>query len=318
MKLDEDKTTICWIAKGLAVIAIVACHCCHVSENASALNQISYKFMNLWMGLGVPVFYFFAGYFMNTRIGWRAFWKKKSITIILPWIFTGSMVWLYVVLRKGGASFSGWADFVLFKQSYLYFLTDLIIFYVFTWLIRSKKATSLVLAFVVLILFLNDIFHFKTLDMILGYIYLNNYVYFLFGKCLSYSKCQWHNKPTETVGCIAAWFVLHFLELGEMQYIIRLVNGCLGIMGMIYISVWIKDTMLGRVVETFGKRSFCIYLLHMPIAGIIANLFNRTEKLSFLTIFRPLIVIGITLWLIRIYLGIVKCDFGRKLIGYRE
>lgn len=95
-------------------------------------------------------------------------------------------------------------------------------------------------------------------------------------------------------------------------------DGCLGIMGMIYISVWIKDTMLGRVVETFGKRSFCIYLLHMPIAGIIANLFNRTEKLSFLTIFRPLIVIGITLWLIRIYLGIVKCDFGRKLIGYRE
>lgn len=92
MNLNEDEKTTYWIAKGLAVIAIVACHCCHVSENASALNQISYKFMNLWMGLGVPVFYFFAGYFMNTRIGWRDFWKKKSITIILPWIFTGSMV----------------------------------------------------------------------------------------------------------------------------------------------------------------------------------------------------------------------------------
>ena len=77
MNLNEDEKTTYWIAKGLAVIAIVACHCCHVSENASALNQISYKFMNLWMGLGVPVFYFFAGYFMNTRIGWRDFWKKK-------------------------------------------------------------------------------------------------------------------------------------------------------------------------------------------------------------------------------------------------
>ncbi len=50
-----------------------------------------------------------------------------------------------------------------------------------------------------------------------------------------------------------------------------------------------------------GKDSFCIYLLHMPIAGVVANVLNRSEVFALLNFVRPLIVIllvQIVVWFI--------------------
>ena len=57
----------------------------------------------------------------------------------------------------------------------------------------------------------------------------------------------------------------------------------------------------------------------MPFAGITANLLNRSEKLAFLTILRPIIVIIVTSCVIE---GVIYCARKVKLlkylIGYRE
>ena len=137
--LDERTKNVIWISKGIAVIAIVACHCCQINENASFFNVAANAIMNFWIYIGVPVFYFFAGYFMDNDCPYRKFWKKKMVTIIIPWFITGTLVWLYVVLRKGGVSFENWIKFVVFKKSYLYFLSDLMIFYFVTGFIRGGE-----------------------------------------------------------------------------------------------------------------------------------------------------------------------------------
>ncbi len=46
MRKDIDKETSdrIWIMKAMAVVAIVACHCTQVSENAGAINKIATLF----------------------------------------------------------------------------------------------------------------------------------------------------------------------------------------------------------------------------------------------------------------------------------
>ena len=66
-----------------------------------------------------------------------------------------------------------------------------------------------------------------------------------------------------------------------------------------------------RYVNKWGKgmadsNSFSIYLLHMPIAGIVANVLNRSEWFALITIWRPFIVIVLTMVLILVYKKFVK------------
>lgn len=303
--MNSDKnSTLFWMAKGLAVIAIVACHCCHINEGASVLNQLSNSFMVFWMGLGVPVFYFFAGYFMNNDVNWKMFWHKKLVSIVLPWIFTGTLVWLYVVLRKGGISFQGWLGFVFLKQSYLYFLTDLFVFYIVSRLIRNENTYYIVFAILMILCIWNSIDNLKVLESIHKYINLNNYAYFLFGKCVGYRKWNWSNYKIG-LATICGWVVAQLLSVLDLIHSTPVIT-CFGIMGMIYIAACMKETIVGSIIENWGRCSFSIYLLHMPVAGMVANVCNRTEMVAFLTIFRPLIVIGITMIMIRGYLHITK------------
>ena len=66
----------------------------------------------------------------------------------------------------------------------------------------------------------------------------------------------------------------------------------------------------------FGKYFFAIYLLHMPFAGIIANLFNRHVAFAFFTWARPLIVIGLTMEAIEIFKKLVPKKY-HFLVGIR-
>lgn len=312
-ELNENEKSTIWIAKGIAAIAIVSCHCCWVNVNASAWNQVSYNFMFFWNWLGVPVFYFFAGFFYNNRVDFYAFWKKKINSIIVPWLFTGTIVWLYVVLRKGGMTFETWLQFVCLKQSYLYFLTDLIIFFAITWRVKKEKQLVIILSLLIIVSVLNGIFGINLLEELNKYVYLSNYAYFLLGKILSFHTQQkMHNRYGIVV--ISLWAILQFAGTQwSVVGCIGILIGGLGIVGIIYISSWLRESLIGNELEKWGRRSFSIYLLHMPFAGITANLLNRSEKLAFLTILRPIIVIIVTSCVIE---GVIYCARKVKLLKY--
>jgi len=76
---------------------------------------------------------------------------------------------------------------------------------------------------------------------------------------------------------------------------------------------------LENIAVYVGKLSFSLYLLYMPIAGIVANILNRSEAFAPLTFVRPIIVIAITAVLIEAYKRIVKNnDKMLMLIGIRR
>ena len=91
------------------------------------------------------------------------------------------------------------------------------------------------------------------------------------------------------------------------------------IYSIIFVAIWMYNTKVGsRWLEKMGKASFSIYLLHMPVAGVVANLLNRSEYFAPLTIFRPIIVIAITMLFVRLYFGLFTKDVFKVFIGYRE
>lgn len=57
------------------------------------------------------------------------------------------------------------------------------------------------------------------------------------------------------------------------------------------VAAYLADFSSARLID-IGKKSFAIYLLHMPIAGIVSNLCNRLD-IFVVTVARPIIVLAI-------------------------
>ena len=129
-KVDSETSERFWLLKAFAIIAVVACHCTNTIDNPGRINTIATYFFDAWKGSGVPIFYFCAGFFFKGSGKFLPFVKNKVVSIVLPWVFTGTLIWLYIVLRKGGVSFDNWLGYLFLRDSYLYFLTDLMIFYI--------------------------------------------------------------------------------------------------------------------------------------------------------------------------------------------
>ena len=122
-------------------------------------------------------------------------------------------------------------------------------------------------------------------------------------------------------------FVAVFLAVVEAAYIkaigilfyVDLFKNILLMICLYNIRCILNKLKLENIAVYLGKLSFSLYLLHMPIAGIVANILNRSEAFAPLTFVRPIIVIAITAILIEAYKRIVKNnDKMLMLIGIRR
>ena len=84
----------------LRFLAILSVICAHVSTDSSSYANLVVRSCGT---VGVGLFFFLSGYFFYyNKKDFIFFWKTKFKTIIVPWLFCGTIDWLYVVLRKGG------------------------------------------------------------------------------------------------------------------------------------------------------------------------------------------------------------------------
>ena len=306
--IDKAECDTLWNMKALAIIAVVACHCCYVNENASRLNKLMVYVFEYWMSYGVPIFYFAAGYlFHSDEKGFRYFCKKKIKTIIIPWIFTGTLVWLYVVLRKGGMNWNNWIHYLFLKESYLYFLTDLLVFYVLFYIIvknwRLEKCLNI---FFVIGVFVAEIANVEcVLENVPGKgLPIVNMLVFYMGMLFRNRKLGAKIRSTWGVLLVVPFVVIRFIQLNIIKSSSGIILNICGSMCLVIALYSFCYSLAKRCVPwlcVLGKYSFAIYLLHMPVAGMVANLLNRSEKFAVLTLWRPMIVIVITYIFITIY-----------------
>lgn len=311
-EISNRQSLTFWNMKALAVIAIVACHCCHVAENAGVVNRVTVTFFSYWISYGVPVFYFIAGFFFKADDGGVVFWKRKLETIIIPWIFTGTVVWCYVAFRKGGMTIENWFKFLFMRDSYLYFLTDLICFYLVFCLIRNWKGYLVWIGGILTLLTIyGEVVRIPLLiDNIPGHglPIVNLWIFYVGVVARKYMLCNFF-QSIKSSSFIILFIVIRTCQLyiwkSSVGIIINIVCAICFLIALYSICYTMAENE-HRLIEKVGKNSFSIYLLLMPIAGIVANVLNRSEGFALITIWRLFIVIVLTMVLIWVYKKFVK------------
>lgn len=308
VNFDESKNI--YIIKAMAIFFVVCAHVATVPSNTIYMNSIFSEILSNLGTMGVGIFYFLAGYiFRKNNKSFKKFINRKFRTIIVPWIITGSSVYIYIILRKGTFQVEDYLNFILGNGSYLYYLSVLIFMYLFYFKIKNK----LIIIATAIISSASIIF---TAYGYLGFINpflnpLNWMLYFSLGLLLDNSLEL--NKIFSVLSrniylCIFLWGInivghIYFNEAMSYWSLFSIPSTIISL--LLVFSFASKITGKAKNIIFIGKESFTIYLLHMPVAGMVVNVLNK-YNLYYLTLLRPFIVIFITMLFIFIYKNISK------------
>lgn len=318
--MSETKNNISnygFILKALAIFCVICAHTPYDTQGwlSTILNNLG--------TIGVPVFFLIAGYYYHAKkYSFGQILKKKSITVILPWIFCGIIVYLYIVLRKGGFGLFSMLQYVIGYYSFLYYMTILMLFFVVFYFVKDSKWIILTLTFVSIgWLILQGIL--PSLTIIYPYLNpLNWLVYFSFGVF-----CQYYVNIEKVANTVSKYKWI-FIVVGLLVFILPILFNyrfsywklaylpfiILTFFGMFALAT-IKP-LNNRLMVDVGKKSFSVYLLHMPIVGL-----SNLICIHFVVYaVRPFIVLAVTYGAVVIYSFIVrklKISFLNNLIGVR-
>lgn len=312
-----------YIMKAFSVFSIVTAHINLIPESTSYINRVVSSIFSPIAIIGVCVFFILSGFlFSNNKRSFKQFFERKISSIIIPWITTGTAIYLYVYLRKGGISLMSYISYISGEGSYLYFITVLIILYIMFFYIKKEKWIYIL----IIVSVISSLLTVNKIITINPYLNVFNWCgYFGIGILLQRKKLFnklscFCNKNIKIITSILIILILINTKLQLKLTYWSYMSFIVIIVGILFIfGIEIQKKSIRAKVEAIGKKSFSIYLLHMPVAGIIVNIFNRYD-LDYLTIFRPFIVIYIVVIFINIYMYInkkIKNDYS-LLIGYRE
>ena len=288
-----------YILKALALFSIVTAHVGTITNNTPI--SIIYSLILSSIGsIGVGLFFLISGYlFSKSNKSFRIFSKTKLTTIIIPWFFCGTILFLYVALRKGDLNLYNWF-ITITVHSHLYFLSVLMVFYFIFWRLKNN------LYFLLYNIGLSIISISLTgLGWVPIYPYINPFnwsIYFILGMLIK----KYDLLEKIAVFC-KKWF-LYISGIYALIFIIYLFNG-VAITYWKYASIIAELAAIAFVfgvafyclnfqkvnsIVYIGKMSFSIYLLHTAFAGIFTNIFSRFN-LWYLSILIPFIVIILTI-----------------------
>jgi peptidoglycan/LPS O-acetylase OafA/YrhL len=333
MEKDFNERKFIYILKSIAVFSIVCAHCGYVTLSFSKLNLFFSNFLQSIGSIGVGVFFVLSGYLLyknNKKI--IVFFRNKVKTILVPWIICGTAVYGYTNIRKGGLSLRGWLNWIIGNPSYLYYLFVLIILYlVYFYFTKSRVFCIVTIIISIISNVITSLEIFKSIGISFNP-YINPFNWMIFfsvgifiaqKNALARLSVKAENYLVIT-GILSIMSILIFSVSGNIlsywkaYYLIFAFIIIFFVFGLSYKIV--NNNKNNEIIEFIGKESFSIYLLHMPFAGLIANLLNRKD-LWWTTPFRPFIVLSLIGILIYFYKKVAKIINKEKslnmLIGSR-
>lgn len=291
--------------RAVAVFLIVLAHCNAIPQDSSLMAKKLMELCSSVSFFGVWIFFLLGGYLLayEKRSLWAVI-KRKSQTILLPWLFTGTVVYLYTILRHGELSLWTYTRFILGYGSYLWYMTVYTVLMTLFLFFRDCKwfpwiaiVTGIIFnATGILYSFVGEryeLYYFVgggwPIAFGLGYL-LNDLKIqrILYRKIVRYG---WIWTAT-TIGAV----LLSFSIKGRWYYWSDCyVWLCILVTPTIFLiaSCSSGNVNRNRMLEKIGGDSFSIYLTHMPVVGLINNLLCRVDG-GYSVAIRPFLVIGIT------------------------
>ncbi|WP_228098854.1 acyltransferase [Pedobacter sp. MC2016-24] len=234
------------ILKVFSIISVIMAHS----------RSVDYGFLSIIterLGtIGVVCFLFIAGYFFNPdKYGFKNFFYNKVTTILVPWVFTGTVVYLVINRFELGT----WLNWLIGNGSYLYYLTTLMICYLIMFKIKNNKLKLGLLILTVTSLILTS---FGYLDQISNRFFGISQVY-------NYLNCfNW-----------LGFFILGMISRGKMESI----NAKLAEHKYLFFLLFILFLGLGLLIEPEKGGYFSKLAIPCEILGAIC--FWNLSALSF-------------------------------------
>lgn len=301
--LSKAEKNQIYVLKALAIFGVVTAHGTAVPNTFSEISKVLSAILQSVGSMGVGIFFCVSGYLLARGTSryqtFAMFWKKKFIAIIIPWVISSILVYLYVAVRKGGTVVGWLLSFLGYLSSYWY-LAILMVLYLVFWLVlkaRSYRGICVIACLLSLVsVFLRGM---HVIPQNVFGVYLNVFnwcIFFALGILLADAGKRW-------IAFYRMRYVLYFVVvlavvlLGVSQSSLSYFRWFYLPMELIVVSAAVclsEQFANNSCLQKIGKVSFSIYLYHeLPWAGLTANLCNRFD-LWILVVGRPFVVLGVT------------------------
>lgn len=312
------------VSRVFALISIVSAHL-YFTKAPYAVEKV-YSSIG---SIGVVAFVIMAAYFYNTQ-KYTSIWhmlSNKLYTVGLPWLFLGSVSYIYNALLSRKFSVMAYLNWMIGNGSYLYYLTVLLLLFVIFY--RTNTAiliSSMVVTLVSLMLTAVGVW-----DPIIKFLHITNYLnvlnwvgIFALGILMKriapeklfafFRKSRW----IFAVAFLVAVVVICLLDIptGYFSYIgiwLELL-GVLAIFGVSTIPV-----LSNRLFADISNMSFTIYLIHMMVIGVFDSVFNVNVITQILAVFIVICICYVSLSICRWLIKKVKIErLVNPLFGFRN
>lgn len=309
--------------KGLAIFSVVCAHCADNTWANSPSSLMIYQIMNYIGTFGVPAFFIISGFLFegNTK-GFKEFWKHKIINIVIPWLFVGSLLWVYIVIRKGGWSFGSWLKYILGVDSLMYYLTMLMVMYIVFW--KLKHTSILVIAIAVSVLAPLQPFYDRItyrVNLFIGTPYLNPLFWIgFFALGILAKRYKWRTLGFEWFSKTGLLIVstVYFIVMHKMNLPIWYFSKAGFAMGVVNATLlyFVAKGISSNVLEKLGDSSYQVYLFHAFFVGLVGKVIQLTGIYA-LNILKPIVVLLIAEVAIMIIEKLLKKSRLKMLFGIR-
>lgn len=278
MNYDKEISKTCWVAKALAILFVIIAH----SNFNEVSGSIIYYFLKRLGSMAVPLFLIISGRYYNVKKynNLLELINYKIKNIVIPWLFCGIFIYVYSSFKstKDISIYAG-IKFLLGVDTYLYFLSVLILLNIMYWFVkkydkRKVYFISFIINIISLILTIT-----KISDPLINYIQITNYLnpfnwiaFFSFGIAMrDYDIKKFILDQHKCLCFILIWIILfisgylfddgygYFSVLGfTMEWMSSFI--------LLYISWNLRNFIY---LQELGKYSFAIYLTHIEIIPIV-------------------------------------------------
>lgn len=323
---DKNCSVMFTVARTFSILSIV---CAHITFPAYCPQVIS-RIYSILGSIGVVVFLFISGYYYNNK-KYHSFFemlKLKLITIGIPWIFLGSILYVYNALMNSfDITLLEWIKWIFGYKTYLYYLTILLIcFIVFYQAKRILYIISIPITIVSIVLTAMGL-----MSPILEFFHITNYLnpfnwfgIFALGSLLRTISSQ----SLYTFIQKTRWLIiLIFLLILLLLCVFELKVGYFSYIGIYFESV---GALLIFAISTFkafnisiferiSNNSFAIYLIHMAVIGVSGKIYNLHPITQLLAAVFIVLVSHFALEFCRFVILKLKAEkFLNPLFGFRN
>lgn len=276
---EKNISNLVWCAKAIAILSVIVAH--------SDFQSIQYEWLLILIqrigAMGVPVFLFLSAYYYRTKkYDSLKTLLKSRINTIIPWVVLSGACYLWSNLRTGKElGIQSFFQFFIGYNSFLYFLTVLILMQLLFWVLRYKNIKILALIGIILSVVSTELAAFGVTNEIIARVGLTNYLNVFnwigfFGIGL-YFQTKSDEEIVRLIKKYSGWAIIVWcilfvasrcIEHGQYGYF-----SVLGIFMEFASAILILRVAWGicycKWIIQLGKYSFAVYLIHINIVPIV-------------------------------------------------